>query len=92
VNRYIHVDGEITEPSGAVSRQVFGNAGQRSWDIDYSFDGTVEAWMTNRIDVATQGQSFRYSIKIGDVPNANHGSLRIRPPMIDCQVRGKLNG
>jgi len=92
VNRYIHVDEEITEPSGAVSRQAFGNAGQRSWDIDYSFDGTVEAWMTNRIDVATQGQSFRYSIKIGDVPNANHGSLRIRPPMIDCQVRGKLNG
>jgi hypothetical protein len=90
VNRYVHTDSDTSEPSGATSLQPFAHPGRQTWNYTNSqFDSTNEAWQTSRIDLGIQGKKFRYSIKVGDVPSANHGLLRIRPPMIDVQIKGK---
>ena len=88
VNIKVHEIGETSEPSGATSLRPFAHPGRQTWDYtNDQFDSTSEAWLSNRIDVGVQGKKFRYSIKVGDVPSANHGTLRIRPPMIDVQVK-----
>jgi hypothetical protein len=91
-NRYIHTDGESVVPSGSVSMRPWAQPGQQSWLNGGFFDDTVEAWNTNRLDVGVQAQAFRYCVLAGDQENAPHGSMIIRPPMIECQIRGKLNG
>jgi len=90
VNIKVHETGETSEPTGATSLRPFAHPGRQTWDYtNDQFDSTSEAWLSNRIDVGVQGKKFRYSIKVGDVPSANHGILRIRPPMIDVQVKVK---
>jgi len=90
VNIKVHETGETSEPSGATSLRPFAHPGRQDWTYtNDQFDSTSEAWLTTRLDVGVQGKKFRYSIKVGDVPTANHGLLRIRPPMIDVQVKGK---
>jgi hypothetical protein len=89
-NKAIHTTSESAEPSGAVSRAPFASAGQETWDSDSSFNsGTVENWETHRLDVGTQGRKFRYSIKFGDIYGANQGTMYLKPPMIETQVKGK---
>jgi len=90
VNIKVHEIGETSEPSGATSLRPFAHPGRQDWTYtNDQFDSTSEAWLTSRLDVGVQGKKFRYSIKVGDVPSANHGILRIRPPMVDVQVKGK---
>lgn len=90
VNKYVHANNETTEPTGATSLRPFAHPGRQTWDYtNDQFDGAVEAWQDTRLDLGTQGKAFRYSVKIGDIPSANHGILRIRPPKIDVQLKGK---
>jgi len=90
VNVKVHTDDETSEPTGATSIRPFAHPGRKTWDYtNDQFDSTSEAWQSIRLDVGIQGKKFRYSIKVGDVPHASHGTLRIRPPMIDVQIKGK---
>ena len=89
-NTAIHVDDETTEPSDSVSRAPFVTGGQQTWNTNSSFNsGTVENWETHRLDVGALGRKFRYSIKFGDVPGANSGSMYLKPPQFDAQIKGK---
>lgn len=89
VNKFVHANSETTEPSGATSLRPFAHPGRQTWDYtNDQFDSAVEAWQDTRLDLGTQGKKFRYSIKIGDVPSANHGTLRLRVPKISVQIKG----
>jgi hypothetical protein len=88
-NRSIHTTAEATEPDGSVCREVFASGGQETWDTDDTFNsGTVENWETHRLDIGLQGQKFRYSIEFGDISGASQGTMYLKPPMIEMQVRG----
>jgi hypothetical protein len=88
-NVTVHVDDETTEPSGATQLRPFAHPGHQTWKYTNSqFDSEVEQWKQCRIDVESKGTAFRYNIKIGDMANANHGTLRIRPPKMLTQVKG----
>jgi hypothetical protein len=41
------------------------------------------------MDIGIQGRKFRYSIKFGDIYGANQGTMYIKPPMIEVQIKGK---
>jgi hypothetical protein len=87
VNMATHVDGETTEPADATSLRPFAHPGQQTWKYtNNQFDSAVEDWKSIRIDVGTQGTAIRYSIQVGDVPLANSGLLRIRPPKVMAQI------
>ncbi len=89
VNKNVHTPNEMSEPSGATSLRPFAHPGRQTWEYtNDQFDGAVEAWQDTRLDIGTQGKKFRYSIKIGDAPTANHGILRIKPPKILVQLKG----
>jgi hypothetical protein len=90
VNKTIHVGGETSEPSGATSSLSFNHGGRKTWDYTNDvFDSQVEQWQDSRIDVGANGKAFRYAIRCGDMGVANPGILRIKPPMIDIQVKTK---
>ena len=89
VRSHTHVDGETAEPSGSVSRLDFCHSGYKTWNTTFDFDSTVEAWNRFRLDIGTQGQAFRYSIRIGNTPASQHGTLRIKPPVFLVQVKSQ---
>ena len=88
-NRSMHSDDETTEPSSSVSRAPFATGGEQTWNTNSSFNsGNVENWETSRLDVGVSGRKFRYSIKFGDVPDADEGTMYIKPPQFLAQILG----
>jgi hypothetical protein len=89
INQAVHVNEESAEPSGSVSRLPFSHPGQQTWNTTSSFDSSVEAWRTHRIDIGVRGQAFRYNIQMGDYAGGGHGVARIRPPKLIVQILPK---
>ena len=90
VNIATHTNSESTEPSGATSLRPFAHAGRQTWTYTNSqFDSSVEAWQDINIQVGTNGKAFRYAIRMGDMSGANPGTLRIKPPYLDVQIKTK---
>jgi len=89
INDNIHTDDETAEPDGAVSRQTFYHTGRKTWNTTNDFDSAVEAWNFVRLDIGLVCNSFRYSIKIENVPRSGHGVLRFRPPRFLVQVKSQ---
>jgi len=89
INNALRVDDEAAEVDGSVSRLTFGHPGEKTWNTTSTFDSTVEQWRTHEIGVGLSGQSFRYSIKLGDIVGGGHGLARIRPPKIEVQIKVK---
>ena len=90
VNTHVHTNNEAAEPSGSVSRAIFTTDGDQTWNTTGSFSsGTVENWEISRLDVEAQGNKFRYCIKMGDISTNQQGTLYIKPPLVDAQIKGK---
>jgi hypothetical protein len=90
VNDTSHSDGESSQPSGSVASMVFSHGGGKTWVYSNdSFTSTTEPIKNIRIDVGARGKGFRYAIRMGDVPGATPGTLRIKPPYVDVQILSK---
>ncbi len=90
VNYTTHAVGETTEPTGATSLRPFQHVGHQTWVYtNTQFDSDVEQWQSTRLDVGAKGTAFRYSIRAGDVAANVTGTMRIRPPKLECQILPK---
>jgi hypothetical protein len=90
VNTTIHEDSEATEPDGATSLRPFAHAGCQTWKYtNNQFSSTVEQWQDIRLDVGSNGKMFRYSIRMGDIPGANPGRMKIKPPYVMAQIKNE---
>jgi hypothetical protein len=90
VNVTVHEVGETTEPTAATSLRPFAHAGCQTWKYtNNQFSSITEQWQDIRLDVGANGKMFRYSIRMGDIPGANPGRLKIKPPYVMAQIKNE---